>query len=105
MFLRKKRKLVFYEEDLHAKVFNINNEAVQKLNQEDINKQIEKLDEKYAVIFKLKAIEGYSHQEIAILLGINKEASRTIFSRAKKQLRKMFELKKQNLSAHKKSVL
>ena len=105
MFLRKKRKLVFYEEDLHAKILNINNEAVQKLNQEDINKQIEKLDEKYAVIFKLKAIEGYSHQEIAILLGIKKEASRTIFSRAKKQLRNMFELKKQNLSAHKKGVL
>lgn len=97
MFLRKKKKLVFYEEDLHAQQLKTSNAGVRKLEQEDVEKLIQVLDEKYAIIFKLKAIEGYKHQEIAELLGIKKEASRTIFSRAKKQLRQFLKANETNL--------
>lgn len=90
MFLRKKRNLVFYEEDLHAQELKTTNEAMQKLENEDIEKLISILDEKYAVIFKLKAIDGYKHQEIAEMLGIQKDASKTIYSRARKQLKQFF---------------
>ena len=96
---------MFYEEDLHAKIITINNEALHNLESEDIDNQINALDEKYAVIFKLKAIEGYSHQEISDLLGINKEASRTIFSRAKKQLRSLFDTAEKGIFASKKGIL
>ncbi|MEO1628622.1 MAG: sigma factor-like helix-turn-helix DNA-binding protein, partial [Bacteroidota bacterium] len=65
------------------------NEAISKLAEEDLQEHIASLDEKYAVIFQLKAVEGYSHQEISELLGIKTEASRTIFSRARKQLRRL----------------
>jgi len=105
MHLRKKKKMVFYEEDIHAKVLKVNNEAVHTLENEDIEKQIKHLDEKYRVIFKLKAIEGFSHQEIAKLLGINKEASRTIFSRARKQLRNLFDIAEEGIFASKKGIL
>lgn len=90
MAIRKKKQFVFYEEDLHAAIQAIPNEGVHQLEAENVQTVISTLDEKYAVIFKLKAIEGYSHEEISKLLGIKKEASRTIFSRAKKQLRSIF---------------
>lgn len=105
MFLRKKRKLVFYEEDLHAQHLKTNNEAVQKLEREDVEQVIQALGEKYAIIFKLKAIEGYTHKEIAEILDIKKEASRTIFSRAKKQLKQILKSKESNLLTSKEGTL
>lgn len=103
MALRKKKQYTFYEEDLHAAIQAIPNEAEHQLESQDIDKVIDSLDEKYAVIFKLKAIEGFSHSEISDLLGIKTEASRTIFSRARKQLRSVF--KDKNLSTSKKGIL
>lgn len=97
LFLRKKKNYIFYEEDLHAHQLKTLNEAVHTLESEDVEAIIEALDEKYAIIFKLKAIEGYKHQEIADVLGIHKEASRTIFSRAKKQLKQILKTKEPNL--------
>ena len=105
MFLRKKRKLVFYEEDLHAQILTTNNTALHDFEKEEVEKLIQNLDEKYAIIFKLKAIDGYSHIEIAELLNIQKEASRTIFSRAKKQLKHFLKSKESNLFISKKGTL
>lgn len=99
MFLRKKRNLVFYEEDLHAQELKTHNEAMHKLEHEDIEKLISVLNEKYAVIFKLKAIDGYKHQEIAEMLGIQTDASKTIYSRAKKQLKQFLKMKAHKLSS------
>ncbi len=103
MALRKKKHFTFYEEDLHAAIQAIPNEAENQLESEDIEKVIDSLDEKYAVIFKLKAIEGFSHAEISELLGIKKEASRTIFSRARKPLQTIFN--SNNFSTSKKGIL
>ena len=105
MTLRKKKKLVFYEHDLHDPIIQTSNEAVQHLQSEDVEKFIQKLDDKYAIIFKLKALEGFSHQEIAGLLGIRKEASRTIFSRARKQLKHMLKSDDTNLFTSSKEIL
>ena len=103
MALRKKKQIVFYEEDLHAALNVVPNQAIKKIEEEEVDQIIDSLDEKYAMIFKLKAIEGFSHQEIAQLLGIKKEASRTIFSRAKKQLQTIFD--SNNFSTSKKGIL
>ena len=103
MTLRKKKQFTFYEEDLHAAIQAIPNEAENQLESEDLEKIVDSLDEKYAVIFKLKAIEGFSHSEISKLLGIKKEASRTIFSRARKQLQTIFN--SNNLPTSTKGIL
>jgi len=105
MFLRKKKKLVFYEEDLHAQHLKTKNEAEHKLESEDVEKLLGVLDEKYAIIFKLKAIEGYKHQDIAEILGIQKEASRTLFSRARKKLKFFLKSKEPNLFTYNEGTL
>lgn len=48
---------------------------------------IEQLPPRDRVIFNLRHIEGYSHEEIAEMLSININSSRVYLSRAKKTLR------------------
>jgi RNA polymerase sigma-70 factor (ECF subfamily) len=68
----------------------------QKLNENDILNEINKLPEHYRVIFNLYEIEGYSHKEIASLLGIKESSSRTKLMRAKTQLKDFFLILDEN---------
>jgi len=47
------------------------------------------LPEGFRVVFNLFAIEGYSHKEIAIQLGISEGTSKSQLSRARRQLQDM----------------
>jgi len=58
------------------------------------------LPENYKVTFNLFEIEGYSHREIAEMLGVTESTSRSTLTRAKKMLR---ELYKNSLNSAKKS--
>jgi RNA polymerase sigma-70 factor (ECF subfamily) len=53
-----------------------------------LQRALERLPETYRVVFMLKEIEGYSHTEIAELLGISAGSSATRLSRAWTILRK-----------------
>ncbi|NMC41144.1 MAG: sigma-70 family RNA polymerase sigma factor [Bacteroidales bacterium] len=53
---------------------------------EEIKKEIEKLPDGYRIILSLYLIEGYDHDEIAEILGINSSTSRSQLSRAKQKL-------------------
>ena len=55
----------------------------------DILKLVEQLPEGYAKIFRLSVIEGFTHKEIADMLGIEPHSSSSQLSRAKKLLRRM----------------
>lgn len=90
MHLRKKKRFRYEVADLEKIAGSVSNIGLSNLETADMQTKINSLNEKYSVIFKLKAIEGYSHQEIADLLGIKTDASKTIFSRARKQLRTIF---------------
>lgn len=59
------------------------------LSAEEIIKLINSLPVKYRYIFNLFEIEGYSHDEIALQLGITASNSRANLTRAKRVLRKM----------------
>ena len=50
---------------------------------------IARLPDKYRTVFNLHAVEGYSHVEIAVELGINENTSRTQYARARQLLQKM----------------
>ncbi len=54
-------------------------------------KMIQKLPPGYRMVFNLYVIEGITHQEIADLLGISINTSKSQLSRAKSTLRKMLE--------------
>jgi RNA polymerase sigma-70 factor (ECF subfamily) len=50
---------------------------------EELNKLIESLPAGYKTVFNLYAIEGYTHQEIAEMLGIQEGSSKSQLSRAR----------------------
>ncbi|MBI3189131.1 MAG: sigma-70 family RNA polymerase sigma factor [Ignavibacteriales bacterium] len=52
---------------------------------------LHELDEEKKSVFLLYEIEGYTHAEIASMLNINENASRTILCRAKQWLRTQWE--------------
>ena len=92
MFLRKKKQMRFTYEDLtNLPISNHLTTSPNQMEQTDLEYYIKKLSGKSAVVFRLKAIEGYKHEEIAKLLGIRSDASRAIFSRARKQLQNYFK--------------
>jgi len=59
---------------------------VENLEARELADLIRKLPAGYQIVFNLHAIEGYTHVEIAQLLGIGETTSRTQYLRARKQL-------------------
>ncbi len=57
----------------------------------DLDQAVATLPEPLRMVFVLKQIEGYSHDDIAGLLGITSGASRVRFVRALRQLRLRLE--------------
>jgi RNA polymerase sigma factor (sigma-70 family) len=68
------------EEDLHLKV-------------EAVKNAILKLSDGYRVVLTLYLIEGYDHQEIAQILKISENTSRTQYMRAKQKLHRLLATK------------
>ncbi|NRB63416.1 MAG: sigma-70 family RNA polymerase sigma factor [Saprospiraceae bacterium] len=56
------------------------------LQSEDLMRLIAALPEGYKLVFNLYAIEGYSHKEIAEMLGIQESTSRSQLVKARKML-------------------
>jgi RNA polymerase sigma-70 factor (ECF subfamily) len=61
------------------------------LSAEDILKLISDLPDGYRVVFNLYVIEGYDHNEIASMLGINPATSRSQLAKARKLLQTQIE--------------
>lgn len=64
-------------------------ESYKNLEYEEILRLINRLPEGYRVVFNLYAIEGYSHKEIADMLGIQESTSRSQLVKARKMLQGM----------------
>lgn len=65
--------------------------ASDDLEAEDLLKLIHGLPKGYQAVFNLFAIEGYSHKEIADLLSISEETSKSQYFRARAFLKKFLE--------------
>lgn len=68
-----------YENSLSESEYSI----TEGISANDILKLVGELAEGYRTVFNMYAIEGYSHAEIATLLGISEVTSRTQFMRAR----------------------
>jgi len=66
-------------------------EIEEKLFVEDILKLLYDLPDLHRTVFNLYEIEGYSHDEIAVLLTIPVSSSRTYLTRAKQKLRELYK--------------
>jgi len=62
-------------------------DAMDNLSHQDLMKIVMSLPEGYRQVFNLNVIDGYSHKEIADMIGIKEVTSRSNLSRAKQLLR------------------
>ena len=86
LFLREQKKFSFQvipENDIDIEIPEIEKE----LNYESCLSYVRELPDGFRTIFNLYAIEGYSHQEIAEMLGITESTSRSQLCRARNILK------------------
>lgn len=68
--------------------------VIEQLSARDVLRLIAALPAGYRTVFNLHAIEGYSHREIAEMLGINEGTSRSQYLKARLALQAMVKEKK-----------
>lgn len=89
----RRRKTVIEEQDVSEysyKIFN-NSSTDENLRADDLLKMIQAMPVGYRVVFNMFAIEGYSHKEIAEILDIPENTSKSQFFRAKAFLKAQLE--------------
>jgi RNA polymerase sigma-70 factor (ECF subfamily) len=87
----KKRRLYFEEIDERAagREDTITEEEEPKLSVQAVNEALFRLPDGYRVVFSLYQMEGYDHQEIAGILNISEQTSKSQYSRARKKLKEL----------------
>lgn len=91
----RKRKMKLEELNETTNDFTIEKETDESEIQfkvENVKKAMEKLPDGYRMVLSLYLFEGYDHDEIAGILGINSSTSRSQFTRAKQHLLKYIKL-------------
>ena len=105
MHLRsKKNELSFSDvEDLGKAHPESQFDTASQINANELKKMLERLPEGYRLVFNLFAIEGYSHKEIAEMLGINEGTSKSQLSKARNYLQEMLKKMMAETTTEKKS--
>lgn len=70
----------------------IENEAVGKMNGEELLKIIRQLPAVTRLVFNLYVVDGYNHREIGVMLGISEGTSRWHMSEARRRLKIIIHL-------------
>lgn len=83
--IRVRKKISFIEDENYFEESFNNIES--QFSVDDIQFLIDSLPDGYKIVFNLYAIEGYKHQEIASMLGINEGTSKSQLSHARKILK------------------
>jgi len=85
--LLKKRNLIQFNEDVrYLEMQHTDPNGLQQMQASDIIRMIEQLPTGYRTVFNLFVIEGYSHKEIAGMLNISENTSKTQLKKARHQL-------------------
>lgn len=94
-YLRVQKKVKFTDDEIYVE--ESFNAIDSKFSTDQIQFLIDALPDGYKMIFNLYAIEGYKHNEIAKMLGINEGTSKSQLSHARKMLQTQITiLKKQD---------
>ena len=85
----RKHKNMYLETDIEEAAFEPDYQRLEnELEADDLLKLIESLPIGYRTVFNMYAIDGYTHQEIAVQLGISENTSKSQLSRARAFLQK-----------------
>ena len=93
--IKTNQKHFMYDIDSIFQPENLEINIISQLQTEAILKLIQQLPIGYRTVFNLFSIEGYSHAEIAAMLGVTESTSKTQFLKAKAKLKNLIEPKKQ----------
>jgi len=87
---RKQKTMNAYHEDFSSEQdSHAVNESIENLQMDALLAKIQSLPTGFRVVFNLRAIDGYTHKEIAAMLNISEGTSKSQYARAKKQLQLM----------------
>ena len=84
-YIRVQKQVRFIEDENYSE--ESFNDTESQFAIDDIQFLIDSLPDGYRMIFNLYAIEGFKHQEIATMLGINEGTSKSQLSHARKMLK------------------
>lgn len=88
---REKEKVTYVEEYYDSSDFSEVNEALSRINYNQILEQINLLPEATKKVFNLFAIDGYSHKEIGEMLEISEGTSKWHLNAARQKLKEYIE--------------
>ncbi len=88
---RAKEKVTYVEEYYDNSDFSEVNEALSRINYNQIVEHINRLPEATKKVFNLFAIDGYSHKEIGVLLQISEGTSKWHLNAARQKLKEYLE--------------
>lgn len=91
-FIRVQKRVSFLEDEFYVE--NTFNNIESGLSVDDIQTLIDNLPDGYKMIFNLYAIEGFKHNEIADMLGINEGTSKSQLSHARRILQEQINQRK-----------
>lgn len=90
--LRKKHRIIHTTSiENYGEKFESDEDLFSQFRARALIKMIQQLPTGYKMVFNLYVIEGHAHQEIAEMLGISVNTSKSQLSRAKAALRKLLE--------------
>lgn len=96
--IRKENKVLFVSEDRLENTAEYSVDFDCELEVADIQRVIDALPEGYRTVFSLYVIEGYKHKEIARMLEISENTSKSQLSKARKMLQE--KLKNENVISY-----
>lgn len=79
--------------------------AIEQLSAEEMTRMIQQLPDGNRMVFNMFAIEGYAHKEIAEMLGISENTSKSRMLRARQALQQMIETKAGNEKNYERSQI
>ncbi|MCC2544817.1 sigma-70 family RNA polymerase sigma factor [Hymenobacter sp. BT175] len=98
--LRRKEPLHMAIDDYSVDVASTPADAESQMNAADLMALLAELPAGYRTVFNLYALEGYSHPEIAELLGISEGTSKSQLSKARAMLQRRLAAASQTATAH-----
>ena len=91
MHVRRQKRLFPVESLENAAELDTGGDVLADLNARALTKLLQQLPAGYRAVFNLYAVEGYSHKEIAEMLGIDEGTSKSQLFKARKTLKTMIE--------------